>query len=115
MATNSFLLKGWAITIVGALLALSLKEIDARYVLVSLVAQIFFWFLDSYYLSRERLFVKLHDHVRKVDERNIDFSMDTSRFRRRASVLICAVSSTMLLFYGGLTVVHLLVLYYLKA
>ncbi|HEX3652377.1 MAG TPA: hypothetical protein VHU18_06095 [Rhizomicrobium sp.] len=111
MAGNSFLLKGWAITITGALIALSFKEIDTRYVLVSGVALLFFWLLDAYYLSRERRFVNLYEHVRKQNERDVEFSMDARGFSKRSHWLRCAVSTTLLLFYGGLLFVHLLAFY----
>jgi hypothetical protein len=34
--------------------------------------------LDAYYLRQERLFRKLYDRVRQLDEADVDFSMDTS-------------------------------------
>jgi hypothetical protein len=111
MASNSFLLKGWAVTIAGALLALTFKEINAQYIQISLAAVAGFWLLDSYYLSRERLFIKLYDHVRGLDVAAIDFSMDVSGFRRRRNWPQCCFSTTMVLFYGGLLLVHGIVLY----
>ena len=63
MAGNSFLLKGWAVTLVGALFALTFKEVDPLYLLISLIVLALFWRLDSYYLSRERLFIKLYERV----------------------------------------------------
>lgn len=35
MANNSFLLKGWAITLVAALFALSAKDTDKSYIIVA--------------------------------------------------------------------------------
>jgi len=110
MAGNSFFLKGWAVTIVGGLLALSFKELNCLYVFISAFILLFFWVLDAYYLSRERLFVKLYDNVRKRKEHEVDFSMDTKEFAREGDWSDCALSHTMLLFYGGLLAVHLLVI-----
>jgi hypothetical protein len=110
MGHNSFLLKGWAITIVGGLLALSFKELNHRYLFVALAVLFFFWLLDSYFLSRERLFIKLYDHVRTQRGGQSDFSMDTKPFEHRFAWLRCAISRTMRLFYGGLLVVQLAVL-----
>jgi hypothetical protein len=76
MANNSFLLKGWTVTLVGGLLALSFKEIDHRYLYISLIVLAIFWLLDSYYLSRERNFVNLYNQVRNKPDEAIDFSMD---------------------------------------
>ena len=38
MANNSFLLKGWAVTLVSAMFALSVKESDKRFFLIALMA-----------------------------------------------------------------------------
>jgi hypothetical protein len=43
MANNAFLLKGWSVTLTGALLALTFKQLDHRYLYVSLVVLAFFW------------------------------------------------------------------------
>jgi hypothetical protein len=108
MAHNSFLLKGWSVTVVGALLALSLKEMGVKYLVVSIAVLLFFWLLDSYYLSRERLFIKLYNKIRTSDIAT-DFSMDTQQFSGEVNWLGCTVSRTMNLFYGGLLAVHLLI------
>ncbi len=110
MAGNSFLLKGWAVTLTGALLALSFKEIDRKYISVALFVVGLFWLLDSYYLSRERMFIRLYDDVRRKSK--ADFDMDAAQFARRADWLRSAVSKTLLVFYGGLVAVLLLVHHY---
>ena len=109
MAKNSFLLKGWAITIIGGLLAFSIKEMDCLYVLVSLVILIFFWLLDGYYLYQEKLYIKLYDHVRQQSVDKIDFSMATDYFKKDIDWKNCFFSKTMLLFYGGLLIVHVII------
>ncbi|MCE9586313.1 hypothetical protein K8R04_03270 [Candidatus Uhrbacteria bacterium] len=109
MAGNSFILKGWAVTIVGGLLAVSFKELNGLYICVAFVVLLFFWLLDSFYLWQERLFVKLYDEVRVKDEAAIDFSMDTSAHRKGVRWHHCAVSKTALIFYGGLVLGQMLV------
>ena len=113
MANNSFLLKGWSVTLTGGLLALTFKQLDRRYLLVSLVVLGFFWLLDSYYLYQERRFIALYNHVRKVDIAGIDFSMDTRHYGHRTGWLRCSVSLTLLLFYGGLFTVLFIVRHYM--
>lgn len=110
MAHNSFLLKGWSITIVGGLLALSFKEIDHRYLFISLTVLAFFWLLDSYYLCHERLSRCLYDKVRTQQGIESDFSMDTKSLQSRFDWLRCSFSKTVVLFYGGLLAVHVAVL-----
>ncbi|MGO9452748.1 MAG: hypothetical protein ACLQDV_17155 [Candidatus Binataceae bacterium] len=113
MATTSFLLKGWAITIIGGLLALTFKEVDRRYLSISVVVLALFWLLDSMYLSHERNFVRLYDKVRTMREEAIDFSMDATPVGVRYGALRCALSKTILAFYAGLFAVHLLILWFI--
>lgn len=68
MAGNSFLVKGWTVTIVAALVAIAAKEAEARFALVALLPAMSFWGLDAYYLRYERLFRRLYDAVRTAPE-----------------------------------------------
>ena len=110
MAGNSFLLKGWTATLAGSLLALTFKEADRKYVLLSLLVILVFWSLDSFYLSHERRFVALYNSVRILPEAAIDFSMHTHSFGKSCRWARCAFSKSILLFYGGLLAVSLLIL-----
>jgi hypothetical protein len=56
MASNSFLLKGWAVTITAALLALSAKDSDRTFAVLAIYPALVFWGLDAYYLQLERSF-----------------------------------------------------------
>ncbi len=111
MAHNSFLLKGWTITLAGGLLALAFTETDRRFFYLALMVLGIFWLLDSYYLSRERNYVALYDHVRKRAEVEVDFSMSANEFGGRWKGIRCAFSKTMLLFYGGFLAVILSINY----
>jgi len=110
MATTSFVLKGWAITIVGGLLALTFKEISRRYLCISAVVLIMFWLLDAIYLAQERRFIRLYDKVRRLKDEEVDFSMDANGVAVRYGALRCAFSKTIWPFYGGLLAVHVLAL-----
>jgi hypothetical protein len=68
MAGNSFLVKGWTVTIVAALVALAAKEAETRFALVALLPTLSFWGSDAYYLRYERLFRRLYDDVRVAAE-----------------------------------------------
>ena len=61
MSTNSFMLKGWAVTLVAGIFALSAREANSMYFLISYVPVFLFWFLDSYYLKLERQFTHFYD------------------------------------------------------
>jgi len=78
MGQNTFLIKGWCITLISALFALSAKDSHESFVYLAYFPIIVFWGLDGYFLCQERLFRKLYDHVRNLPENEIDYSMDCS-------------------------------------
>ncbi|MBI5216187.1 MAG: hypothetical protein HY960_10585 [Ignavibacteriae bacterium] len=101
MASNSFLLKGWIITLVAALFALAQKESNTSFMYLAYFPAIIFWALDGYYLWQERLFRKLYERVRLLTEAKIDFSMNTSCVEEDAGSMVRAlVSQTILVFHG---------------
>jgi hypothetical protein len=79
MATNSFLFKGWAITIAAALSAFATVETKAALLTIAVLSTVMFWALDGYYLWLERGFVRLHNEVSLKTEREIDFSMQIDK------------------------------------
>ncbi len=109
MAGNLFLLKGWTISLIAALFALSAKDSNRSYILIAYFPALIFWILDGYFLSQERCFRALYDHVRTLDEDKIDFSMDTSPFRRerRNTWPGAILSVTLVTYYGALAVIML--------
>lgn len=113
MAGNLFFLRGWSITLIAALFALFIKEPDRRYLFVVYFPVVIFWILDGYFLSQERLFRALYDHVRKLDEKEIDFSMDTSKYQKeeKNGWLSSMFSTTLVFFYIPLVVIMLGVIY----
>lgn len=99
MGQNSFLIKGWTVTLVSALFALAAKDTNQKFVIVAYFPTMVFWLLDSYYLYQERLFRKVYDHVRK--ETTVDYSLNTKNFDKGISDWAgAALSKTILLFYG---------------
>ncbi len=58
MAGNSFVLKGWTVTLTAGLLALTAKDYNPVFALVALFPGLVFWGLDAFYLEQERLFRK---------------------------------------------------------
>lgn len=101
MAGNSFLIKGWSITLVSALFALAAKDADTRYVLISYFPAIIFWSLDGYFLFQERLFRSLFDKVRISQELESDFSMNTTGLENGPATWLSATfSKTILSFHG---------------
>ena len=101
MAGNLFFLRGWTITLIAALFALFVKDANHAFIFVAYFPVIIFWILDGYFLSQERLFRALYNNVRKLGEKEIDFSMDTREYKKDdGNSWICSMfSSTLLFFY----------------
>lgn len=112
MGQNSFLLKGWSVTLLAGLFALAAKDAEQKYIVIAYFPTIIFWLLDSYYLYQERIFRKLYNV--KIKEENSDLSLDTSKvdsgFGGWASACF---SVTIILFYGILAFTIYLVTNYI--
>lgn len=101
MASNSFLLKGWCVTLVSALFALAAQDSHTEFIWLAFFPVIMFWILDAYFLRQERLFRKKYDNVSSQTETEIDFSMNTSPFTNQVDSWIrTAFSWTLFIFYG---------------
>ena len=59
--SNSFMIKGWTITIVTAILAYATNTKDANITLMALIPICMFWILDSIFLANERCFISLYN------------------------------------------------------
>lgn len=117
MAGNLFFLRGWTITLIAALLALFTKGNNSNYIIYFLIVlTLVFWILDGYFLSQERLYRDLYNHVRTLKEEKIDFSMDTSEYKKykRNTLIYSMFSSTLLVFYLPLIVVAIIIAYLIK-
>jgi len=87
MASNSFLLKGWTVTIAAALFALAAKDTNRRFAELALFPSLTFWGLDAYYLRQERLFRRLYDELRILSDEQYEkadpFSMSTKKLTHK--------------------------------
>jgi hypothetical protein len=66
MNTNSFQIKGLSVTITAALLALYASGSRPLYIFIAIIPTIIFWFLDTYYLQRERKFIGIYNDVAEL-------------------------------------------------
>ncbi len=113
MASNSFALKGWAVTLVVGIFVLAGKDADKRYFMVAYIPILVFWWLDSYYLLQERLYRAFYDRVRGLSEEQIDFAMQASArdFNQPTCTFRnCLMSKTELGFYLMLALVSTVVM-----
>lgn len=102
MASNSFMIKGWTITLV--VVTLLLKNDNSK-VLIAYIPLIVFWYLDSYFLRQERMYRNLYNWIiknrLKTDEYLLD--MNTDRFSSEVdSIVRIMFSKTLLCFYGSI-------------
>ncbi len=81
LASDSFWMKGWCVVLVAALFILLALEGRIEFAIITLAPVIAFWGLDGYFLWQERLYRALYDHVRTLEEVEVDFSMNVSAFR----------------------------------
>lgn len=112
MNINSFLLKGWSVTLVAALFAFAAKDTNIDYVLITYVSTPIFWWLDGYYLSLERQYRQLYNVTKDKTPDEIDFDMNAKPFDKGKDKWIPSVfSPTLLLFYGALMGITLIVMF----
>lgn len=115
LGANSFRVKGWAVVLVSALFVLAVREERIVFSFAALLPLIFLWALDGYFLWQERLFRALYDHVRGLNDSEIDFSMDVGTFRgvRPRTWRSTMFSKTLVIFYAALalTVILSVILY----
>ena len=101
MASNSFLIKGWAITVVVATLIFEGKTDD---VWIAFIPLIFFWGIDAYFLRQEKLFRKLYGWVvsNRLSSDEYLLDMNTARFENEVTFSKTIFSKTLGPFYGGI-------------
>jgi hypothetical protein len=77
-ARNSFVLKGWLVTLVAAVFLLAVRGAQPTLAMIAgLLPSITFWGLDAFYLRQERMYRALYDSVRKSAPNSSDrFSLD---------------------------------------
>jgi hypothetical protein len=86
MSNNSFLLKGWNVTVSTAVLALIVGMPRPVFLVIALFSALSLWGLDAYYLRQERLFRLLYNDLRlsatnKKSKRVELFSLSTDIYQ----------------------------------
>lgn len=76
LGTNSFNLKGWAVTLAVGVIALINKDLNKSYMLIAYIPLVAFWLLGAYYLYLEKLYRELYKIVLSKKENEIDFDMN---------------------------------------
>jgi hypothetical protein len=108
IAFNSFMIKGWTITLVtGALLLRGSKY----QVFIAYIPLLIFWFLDAYFLWQERLYRRLYKWViqHRLETDEYLFDMNAYRFKdEEQSKLRIMFSITLGWFYGSIFILTLI-------
>lgn len=96
MGSNSFLVKGFAITLISALVA----TLNSRYFFIFIfILTILFWIVDTYYLYQERLFRNLYKNVINGIEPDDSFSMDAQKYENEVDDFFSVMISKPLYFF----------------
>ena len=104
MAFNSFMIKGWAITLVVVTLLLKGAEYQ---VWIAFIPLLVFWFLDAYFLWQERMYRKLYEWIIKNRLKTDEYLLDMNAYRFKDEVqskLRIMLSITLGWFYGSIAI-----------
>ena len=115
MGNNSFLIKGWAVTLIVASLVIGGTFYQH---LVAFFPWFVFWAYDAYFLRMERLYRKLYDWLIKNRLKTEEFLMEIERTsldkrfgKEIPSMWRVMFSRTLVVFYGFLFVVIIVSVY----
>jgi hypothetical protein len=113
LSMNSFLLKGWSVVLVSALFALSAADSNPAFIFLAYIPALVFWGLDGFFLWQEQLYRALYDHVRGLEEKDIDFSMNLVPFKTEdgPSWSNATLSKTLIPFHGVLILAIIVVMF----
>ena len=82
MNANSFLIKGWSVTLVAAILALAAENANIKYAVVAYIPVVIFWLLDGLFIAQEKQYRELYKEVALKSDAQIDFNMDASNWNK---------------------------------
>lgn len=103
MSSNSFMIKGWTITLISAFFAFAVSAAEKEkiaFIVLALLPVLAFWLLDGYFLWQERLFKEIYKEVAKKKETDIDFEMNPQKhIGGRNTWAASMFSSTLNMFY----------------
>lgn len=115
MASNSFLIKGWTITLVAVALLLNGDNTHASIAFIPLIS---FWFLDAFFLWQERMYRKLYKWVVSNRMKTEEFLFDLNAYRFEEEVdgkLKTMFSITLVWFYATILIlifIYQIILFY---
>jgi len=125
MANNSFMLKGWLLTLIIAFIALLPENISRFYIcLIVLLIDLAFWYLDAFFIKQEKLYKWKYEWViTKRLEGNSEFLynlnpyekdmwlLDGSKKEKHEPYVIRAmITKSLIPIYGGIFLLDILLI-----
>lgn len=113
-ANNSYLLKGWLITLISVILAFHKDSVVMSSMtslsLVLCLPVTVFWYLDAFFLHKEKCYRKLYDWVIQNRETSNEYlySLDYTRFENKVKSPFKLMWSKTLFPIYGLTILILI-------
>ena len=107
MAQNSFMIKGWFVSIYAVVLALMPKKVDMQLLCITLiVVNLLFWYLDAFYLRMRKIYRKMYEWVlsaRAHNNRELMYQLNPKLYQNKIdnteSIWKVMWSQTLRLFY----------------
>lgn len=114
MSSNSFLVRGWGITVISGLVTVYITHERNKsnwfILILCLVVCVLFWINDAYYLYLERKFRKLYNKAK--DNEVEEFTMDISEIEVAFSS--CMFSSAYCISYLPMLICILIAIFLMK-
>lgn len=105
MAQNSFMLKGWALTIFAGVTAFTKGENFSEpvtLIFTTIVPFVCFWILDTFFLQTEKKYRRMYEEMlikRKANNSDGQYDLNPRRFKVECFLRVM-FSLTLVLFYG---------------
>ncbi|MDF2854549.1 MAG: hypothetical protein K0Q87_400 [Neobacillus sp.] len=118
MASNSFMIKGWTITIYAVVLALLPEKVNTVLICVVMLTVTWaFWYLDSFFLRTEKIYRKIYDWIleeRPKNNRDLLYQLNPVKFKGKIldteNINEIMFSKTLRMFYGIPTFILVVIL-----
>ena len=116
LAHNSFLIKGWSMTILAAAILFIARSdsFSGCLVLAFIIPVVSFWILDGYFLWQERLFRGVYNDVRLQKETDFAMNIPAQLKKPKNKYLDSILSITLNIFYIAELFFILVVFFILK-
>ncbi len=110
MASNSFLFKGWSITLIAAISVYAAKGNNKALLAIPIASTLVFWAVDAYYLMLERAFVNIYNTVATTPPSKINFKITPAKEDKTFSVWFKTLWRPVLCAFYGVTLILLAIL-----